>query len=146
MMAVAAGYGVNDSDHGTRHALFAEATTRRGVTAAYGRIELAQVETGALLGESTSGHGASVDGKDLVGALTGGATRDLATWRGFEAAVGAAVTLYGVPETLKHSHGSHPVSFQIFFRLRPPAPMGRMWNMRMSQPTAGHSMSHQMKP
>jgi hypothetical protein len=36
----------------------------------------------------------------------------------------------------------------VFFRLRPPAgSMGRMWNMRMSQPMAGHTempMNHQM--
>jgi hypothetical protein len=49
-----------------------------------------------------------------------------------------------VPETLKSTHGSHPVSFQIFFQLRPPAPMGRMWNMRMSQPMAGHEMAMPM--
>jgi hypothetical protein len=146
MMAVTAGYGVNDSDHGTRHAFFAEATARRGATAPYGRFELAQVETGALLGASTSGHGFVIDQKDLVGAFTAGAARDLATWRGFEGALGAAATFYAVPEALKHSHGSHPVSFQIWFRLRPPAPMGRMWNMRMSQPMSGHPMSHQMKP
>jgi hypothetical protein len=142
--AVTAGFGVNDSDHGTRHAFFAEATTRRGSIAAYGRFELVQVETGALLGISASEPG--FDRKDRVGAFTAGATRDLVTWRGFEGALGAAATFYAVPEMLKQTHGSHPVSFQIFFRLRPPAPMGRMWNMRMSQPTAGHSMSHQMTP
>ena len=38
-------------------------------------------------------------------------------------------------------HGEHPVSFQVFFRLRPPTlGMGRMWNMRMTQPMAGHRM------
>jgi hypothetical protein len=146
MTAVTAGYGVNDSDHGTRHAFFAEATTRRRATAPYGRFELLQVETGALLGASTPDHGFAFDQKDLVGAFTAGAVRDLATWRGFEGALGAATTFYAVPEALKHTHGSHPVSFQIFFRLRPPAPMGRMWNMRMSQPMSGHPMSHQMKP
>jgi hypothetical protein len=50
------------------------------------------------------------------------------------------LTFYGVPEPLKPTHGDHPVSFQVFFRLRTPAPMGRMWNMRMSQP-----MSHEMQ-
>jgi hypothetical protein len=39
-------------------------------------------------------------------------------------------------------YASHPVSFHVFFRLRPPAgAMGRMWNMRMSQPMAGHNMA-----
>jgi hypothetical protein len=48
---------------------------------------------------------------------------------------------YGVPEVLKSTRGSHPVSLQVFLRLRLPAPMGRMWNMRMSQPTASHAMA-----
>ena len=52
------------------------------------------------------------------------------------------MTVYAVPEVLRGTHGDHPVSFQLFFRLRPPAPMGRMWNMRMSQPPTGHGMSH----
>ena len=51
------------------------------------------------------------------------------------------MTFYAVPPALKATHGDHPVSFQIFFRLRPPVgAMGRMWNMRMSQPMAGHQM------
>ena len=79
-----------------------------------------------------------------LGAFTAGAVRDLATWRGFEGALGAA-TVYAVPEALKSTHGSHPLSFQIFVRTRLPAPMGRMWNMRMSQPMAGHAMHHEMK-
>ena len=34
------------------------------------------------------------------------------------------------------------MSFHVFFRLRPPAgAMGRMWNMRMAQPMAGHQMA-----
>jgi len=42
---------------------------------------------------------------------------------------------------LQPSYGTHPVSFHVFFRLRPPAgAMGRMWNMRMTQPLAGHAM------
>jgi hypothetical protein len=142
--AITLGYGVNDSGHGTRHAFFAEATRRRAAMAAYGRFELVQVETGVLLGASID-HGSALDQKDRVGAFTAGAVRDLATWRGFEGALGAAATVYAVPGALKSSHGSHPVSFQIFVRTRLPAPTGRMWNMRMSQPAAGHAMNHEMK-
>ena len=55
--------------------------------------------------------------------------------------MGADVSFYGVPSALQPMYTSHPVSFHVFFRLKPPAgAMGRMWNMRMSQPMAGHSM------
>ena len=65
--------------------------------------------------------------------------RDVLRWRGFEGGLGAAVTFYAVPDSLKPTHGEHPVSFQVFFRLRPPAgPMGRMRNMLMTRPMAGH--------
>ena len=64
------------------------------------------------------------------------------------------MTFYGVPDVLQTGrgfcgttscalgagYGSSPVSFHIFLRLRPPAPTGRMWNMRMSQPMLGHQM------
>jgi hypothetical protein len=77
-----------------------------------------------------------------VGAVTVGAVRDVPAPRGFEAGFGADLTFYAVPDVLRATHGSRPVSFQVFFRLRPPAgPMGRMWNMRMSAP-----MRHGMSP
>jgi hypothetical protein len=60
--------------------------------------------------------------------------------RGFEGAIGGDVQLYAVPTPLHDAYSSHPVSFQVFFRLRPPTGgMGRMWNMRMSQPPADGS-------
>ena len=82
-------------------------------------------------------------------ALTVGGVRDLVDWRGFVGGVGADVTVYGVPDALQPTYGAHPLSFHLFLRLRPPAgAMGRMWNMRMSQPMAGHDtsmpMSHKM--
>jgi len=83
--------------------------------------------------------------KDIVGAVTLGGVRNILGWGGFEGGLGAAVTLYAVPEVLRPSHGRHPVSFQFFFRLRPPAgTAGRMWNMRMAQPMVGHTMDHAM--
>lgn len=142
MTALALGYGVNASGHGTRDALFAEATRRQGTVAVYGRFELVQVETERLLHGADPPHAHAADIKDRLAAFTAGAVRDLLKWRGFEGAVGGAATFYGVPAALRESHGSHPVSFQVFFRLRSPAPMGRMWNMRMSQPLAGHGMPH----
>ena len=69
------------------------------------------------------------------------------SWRGFEGGIGADVSVYGVPSALRPMYSSHPVSFHVFFRLKPPAgAMGRMWNMRMAQPMAGQNMgmTHQM--
>ena len=56
-------------------------------------------------------------------------------------ALGADGTCDAVPGSLRPLDSGHPVSFHLFFRLRPPAgAMGRMWNMRMSQPMAGQQM------
>jgi hypothetical protein len=61
-----------------------------------------------------------------------GAARRLLIWRGFEGAVGAQMTLYGVPVSLESAYGNFPVSAQVFFRLRlPTGSMGRMWDHRM---------------
>jgi hypothetical protein len=87
-------------------------------------------------------------------AFTVGGVRDFLHSRGFELGVGGDVSFYGVPDVLQTGRGfcgttscvlgtgyaASPASFHIFFRLRPPAPMGRMWNMRMSQPMSSHTM------
>jgi hypothetical protein len=137
LTAVSFGYGVNDTDHGVRHAFFAEGTRRVGAFAAFGRVEVLQLESAALLGGSVETSGSNRP----LGAFTAGAVYDVFKHRGFEGAFGADVTFYAVPEVLRATHGTHPVSFQIFFRLRSPAPGGRMWDMRMSQPMTGHHMS-----
>jgi hypothetical protein len=135
--AVTAAYGQNNKEHGTQHSVLAEASRRAGANSLFGRMEAHQVETATL----TLGPGS--DALDRVVAFTIGGVREVLQWRGFEGGMGAGVTFYGVPEPLTRTHGDHPVSFQVFFRLRPPAPMGRMWNMRMSQPL---SMSHETPP
>ena len=132
--AVTVAYGVNAAHGTTRQAFLAEGTRRRGPNAVFGRAEVRQLETGALLGDASAR-------RDPIGAFTAGAVREMAKLKGFEGAVGVAATFYAVPSVLKTAYGTHPVSFQIFFRLRPPVgSMGRMWNMRMSQPMAGHDM------
>jgi hypothetical protein len=138
--SVTAGYGRNDTDHGARNAMFAEGARHAGPNTIYGRFEALQVETALLLtGAVVEGPLAAV--KDPVLAFTLGGSRDMLELRGFQGAIGADVTFYGVPDALTSAYGHHPVSFHVFFRLRPPAgPMGRMWNMRMSQPMAGHHM------
>lgn len=47
--------------------------------------------------------------------------------------VGGDVTIYGVPEVLKPTHGDHPFSLHLFVRLRPPAPMGSMTDAVMTR-------------
>jgi hypothetical protein len=140
MSSVTAAYGRNDTDHGARDAFFVEGAHRANLNTFYGRFEAVQVET-ALLQLDIAPQGAVADAKDPVFAFTAGGVRDLFKARGFEGGLGADVTFYGVPDALRPMYSSHPVSFHVFFRLRPPAgSMGRMWNMRMSQPMAGHQM------
>ena len=137
--AVTSGYGVNAAHGTTRQALFAEGTRKNGKVSIFGRAEVVQVETGKLLGDDVHVHDGELT--DTVGAFTLGGLRDIVSWKGFEGGLGAALTLYAVPERLTSTHGEHPVSFQVFFRLRPPTlGMGRMWNMRMTQPMSGHRM------
>jgi len=141
--AVTVAAGRNGTDHGAFHALLAEATDRRGNTSLYGRFEIAQKETALLLAPGVFGPVAlseaasnpALEDASAVTALTLGAVRDVARWRGFEIGVGGDVTGYVVPDALRPSYSSHPVSFHLFVRVRPPAGhMGRMWNMRMAKP------------
>jgi len=77
---------------------------------------------------------------DPVSAFTVGGVRDFLRAGGFDFGAGADVVFYQVPPLLVRTHGS-PVSYHVFFRLRPPeSSMGRMWNMTMTQPMRGHSM------
>ena len=146
--AVTAAFGVNNGEEATRNAFLFEATRRQGGYSTYGRFERVEVETGTLLDDHALGHAE----KDTLVAATLGAVRELPRWRGVEPGIGAAVTVYGVPERLHSAYGRRPVSFQIFLRLRPRAgTMGRMWNMHMikpmhpagTDPHAGHA-GHQM--
>jgi hypothetical protein len=143
--AVTAAYGVNDGEDAKRHAVLLEATKRVGVVSPYGRLEFVEVETGVLLEDPSVEHSV----KDTVAALTFGVVRELPRWRRFESGIGAAVTFYGVPDSLTPTHGERPVSAQVFLRIRPAAgAMGRMRNMHMIKPMrpaavdphAGHQM------
>ena len=139
--AVTIAVGHNGKDEGDQSSLLAEAAHRVGPTSIFGRFEAHQVETSKL--SSIAQH----DQIDTVLAFTIGAVRDVLTWRRVQGAIGAGITFYGSPEALKRTHGERPVSFQLFFRLRPLAgAMGRMWNMHMvkpmgpADPHAGHQM------
>jgi hypothetical protein len=112
------------------------------LTSIFGRAEIVQLETDLWLQAAPHIDPGTADQTDAVAALTVGAVRDVLHWRGFEGGIGGDVTFYAVPDPLKPTHGQHPVSFQLFFRLRPPAgPMGRMWDRRMAQPMIGHGMA-----
>lgn len=140
MAAVTAGLGRNDTDHGTRHAFFLEGSRGRDRNTLYGRFEAVQVETELLQADAVH-HGAAAGVGDPLFAFTLGGVRDVLAWRGFDGGFGADVSVYGVPAALRPAYSAHPVSFHVFFRLKLPAgSMGRMWNMRMSQPMAGHQM------
>jgi hypothetical protein len=157
--AVTIAYGVNAAHDTTRHALLGELTRRVGRHTVFGRAEVRQSETAVLVipRATTNGvllppncpsvvHCLDVDPhrRDVVAAFTIGGTRDVLRVGGVEAAAGAALTFYGVPDALAPAYGRHPVSLQIFLRVRPPVgSMGRMWQMRMSEPMGAHAaMNH----
>ena len=148
MSSVTAAYGRNDTDHGARSAMFVEGSRHFGMNTLYGRFEAVQVETSLLQTDAVL-DGVAAEARNPVLALTVGGVRDLVNWRGFEGGIGADVSVYGVPGALQPMYSAHPISWHVFFRLRPPAgSMGRMTNMRMSQPMAGQHaampMNHQM--
>lgn len=72
-------------------------------------------------------------GIDVVTALTLGGVRTTGRWAGWDVGAGADVTFYAVPGVLDPSHGDRPVSFHLFLRVRPPAPMGRMTDTIMTR-------------
>jgi len=133
LLAGTVAFGMNATDDVTRHAGFAELSKAWGRTIASARAELVQVESELLrtgeIPETPEGEAR----RDTVGAFTFGALREMASWRGITAALGANLTVYSVPAALEGEYGNHPASFQIFVQLRPPlGAMGRMWNMRMA--------------
>ncbi len=54
-----------------------------------------------------------------IGAYTFGGVRDLIHDRAWQLGLGADVTFYSKPAALDLAYGDHPVSFQIFLRMRP---------------------------
>ena len=138
--------GLVDRIYGT---IAGEATIERLPYSFAARLDVQQVETNVLItGEVPHDDGHELEPPATVVAFTLGGTRRLVEWKGFEGDAGAHLTFYGVPDVLEPSHGSNPVSFQMFFRLRlPTGGADRMWNMRMSrvhQMPVDHS-SHVMR-
>ena len=126
-------YGRNDKHGDVYHAGLAETTLAFGRTSVYGRLEAVNVETDVLRFGTPSfvggrkAHVADDLGRiDTVGALTLGAVRTISRVANWDFGAGGDVTFYSVPGVLRPTHGDSPVSFHVFFRIRPPAPMGRM--------------------
>jgi hypothetical protein len=57
-----------------------------------------------------------------IGAYTFGGARDLVQNRVWQLGLGADVTFYSKPAALDAAYGNHPVSFQVFLRVRPGLP------------------------
>jgi hypothetical protein len=145
LAGVTAAFGLNATDGDDRQGWLLEATHRARELSLYTRLELVDVESSVLAGD----HGDVHEGTDRLGAATIGGVQHLPPWRGIDSGVGAAVTFYGVPEALRHTHGHRPVSFQAFFRLRlTRGSAAPMWNMYLTKPMlpashdphAGHVM------
>jgi hypothetical protein len=131
MSAFTAGYGRNDQ--AGQQAAFAEATRQRGLTTISGRLEVVQIAHDLLVDATTpSTTDENADHLNIVSALSVGGLRRVGRWAGLEGGVGANVTAYVVPATLRSTYGSHPLSVQLFFQVRPRfGGMAPMWNMRM---------------
>ena len=132
-------YGRNDKQDFDYNAFLAESTHTFGSNTVYGRFEAPQVETNLLRFGEHAGHdhglGAPVftAPPSVVKAFTLGAVRTVGRWSGWDVGAGGDVTFYGVPTPLQPTHGEHPVSFHLFVRVRPPAPMGRMTDATMTR-------------
>jgi hypothetical protein len=137
LTATTIAYGRNDKQGGAFNAFLAESTHSAGANTVYGRIEALQTESD-LLRFGTHHQGGHTHGDDgsrepFVSALTLGGLRRIGQWSGWDLGAGGDVTVYGVPDILKPTHGDNPVSFHVYLRLRPPAPMGRMLDMFMTK-------------
>src|SRR5262245_48926434 len=105
LTAVTAGYGRNALTIDLpRNGAFVEGARHVAPYSIYGRIEVLQLDH----------HIADVS----IGAFTVGGVRDILTRWGLEGGIGAGITLYATPGLLTPSYGAHPMSWQVFFRLR----------------------------
>jgi hypothetical protein len=136
-----AAWGRNQKLGGSYDAYLAELTRTYGRTGTiFWRVESTQVETDVLRtgvhtfqGGRKTAHVVEEGRRDFVGAFSLGATKTLIRPASWDIAAGGMVTAYAVPSALAPFYGDHPVSFQIFLRVRPPA-KHRMTDMTMTRP------------
>jgi hypothetical protein len=130
-------YGRNNEVGGDFNAFIGEVTHTRDRAhpiSLYSRFESLQVEDDLLRfgvhGFTGGGRKRHVpetgEGRDWLTALTIGGVQTLGRPWGLDLGAGADVTFYVVPQVLQPLYESSPTSFHVFFRLRPPSPMGRM--------------------
>jgi hypothetical protein len=86
---------------------------------AWTRIENVDRTNELLLGETALPSGFVERYFTRVQAYTAGYDRELGRTRYVSMAIGAQVTLYGVPQALETIYGSHPIGVIAFLRLRP---------------------------
>ena len=102
--SITAGYGRNDTDHGDRQAVFVEGARHAGRNSVYARLEVLQLEFAQTATPLTS--------------FSIGAVHNVVSGSGLEGGIGGGVTFSAPPAELEPDYGPHPVSFQVFFRLR----------------------------
>ncbi|MEO7718926.1 MAG: FixH family protein [Capsulimonas sp.] len=110
-------WGRNDLEgEGQTNSYLFEADYQRGADTVFSRIENIQKSGHELVIPDESLH----ERKFNLGAYTAGYVRDLTHGKGIDTGLGAAVTLNTKPSALDPFYGGgSPVSFQVFFRLRP---------------------------
>jgi len=86
---------------------------------AWTRIESAERSNELLLGENPLPSSFEETPIGQVQAYTFGFDRELGNLSHLAAAMGAQVTAYGVPTTLRPAYGSDPIGIAVFIRLRP---------------------------
>ena len=136
-----AAWGRNQKLGGSYDAYLAELTRAIGTWGSvFWRVESTQVETDVLRtgvhtfqGGRKNAHIVEEGRRDFVGAASFGATKTLFRPASWDFAAGGMLTGYAVPAALSPFYGSHPWSFQIFLRVRPPT-RHRMIDMVMSRP------------
>ena len=60
----------------------------------------------------------SVPGIFRITAYTAGYTRDIGNWKHIKSGIGANLTAYGLPDSLKPTYGGRPWGVNLFLRLR----------------------------
>jgi hypothetical protein len=131
--AITAAVGRNRRPFSTVDSALLEGTHKRGPWSWYGRFERTEVETEILLFPNILHVPHPGELVDTVQAFTMGSVRDVVTFRGLALGAGGDVTFYGVPELLRNTHDTRPVSFHVFLRLSRSDLSRRMWDMTMAQ-------------
>jgi hypothetical protein len=68
--------------------------------------------------ESVDKDELAVPGVYRIGAYTAGYTRDIGAFEHLQMGIGANVTAYSAPSTLKAAYGDHPTGVNVFLRVR----------------------------